>query len=372
MKTSSSLLNIWSNYSNASQGVQPSICRNVQAPRAQDLIRNLPPSGWVLLSILFFFTSLTIAIYIEEIVFILKTFKISMRRKKTIWILAFYPVFSFCGLLACIVPRAGTLIDMVANLFFGTCLYNFGRLIINYMGGAKNVWRLVGDDRQVRFNTLPCCCCCLCIPTSKLTTSLFARISFQVMQVAIVRPVIMFLAAVLWTNGSYMPGDLQLMNAYVYVTVINLTSTVIAVYGLMLFRGTFAPELEQKFAISGKIMSIQLALIISILPNVILSFLVLFQVIPCRIFFSSKTIAEEIYHAILVLMMLPFGFMARHFFRRISDGSQYATHHSENGNAPAIPDKNKLADYIDELPDPEVMTGSELMDMLRPFEESKV
>lgn len=43
-------------------------------------------------SFLFVFFALTLALYIEEIVFILKHFKISKRKKKTIWILAFHSV----------------------------------------------------------------------------------------------------------------------------------------------------------------------------------------------------------------------------------------------------------------------------------------
>lgn len=271
-------------------------------------------------SFLFVFFALTLALYIEEIVFILKHFKISKRKKKTIWILAFHSVFSGCGLIGCIVPRSGTLIDMVSNLFFGTCLYNFGQLLVNYMGGGERVWHLIGPDRRVQLNTPPLCCCCVCIPPAKLTRSVFFRISLAIMQVAIVRPIIMFFAAVLWTNGSYAPGHIDQNGAFIYFTIVNTISSFVAVYGLMLLRGAFRPELERDFHITGKIFSIQLAIIISAIPNLILSILVATGVIPCGPIFPSESRAEGIYHVILVLVMLPFSILARYFFRRKYDG----------------------------------------------------
>jgi len=55
-----------------------------------------------------------------------------------------------------------------ADRFFGSCLYHFGRLMVNYMGGARRVWEIVPADRMVAMNTPPVCCCCVCIPAQKL------------------------------------------------------------------------------------------------------------------------------------------------------------------------------------------------------------
>ena len=44
------------------------------------------------MALLALFTALTVAIYIEEIVFVLKNFRKGTRKQKTIWILAFFPV----------------------------------------------------------------------------------------------------------------------------------------------------------------------------------------------------------------------------------------------------------------------------------------
>ena len=45
-------------------------------------------------------------------------------------------------------------------------------------------------------------CCCFVV----IIRRLFYRLELLVMQVAFVRPMLMFIAAVLWANGSYSPG----------------------------------------------------------------------------------------------------------------------------------------------------------------------
>lgn len=300
-------------------------CRSLRAPTAEVLLSNLNVSGYVLLACLVVSTLCNLAIFLEEVIFLLKNYTITSRRKKTIWVLAFYPVFSVCALVGCVVPRCSTLVDLIATLYFATCLYNFGRLIINYLGGSKRVWVLVGDDaRLVDFRTLPVCCCCFCLPKKPLSKELFARINLQIMQVAIVRPLMHFIAAVLWTNDSYVHGEMQINKAFLYITIINTTSTLVAVYGLMLLRRIFTPELEEKFKIAGKIASIQMCLIASIIPNLVLNSLLVNHKLPCTKILSPKTVAEEILHITWVLTMLPFALLARKFFRRKEDATGYA------------------------------------------------
>ena len=54
--------------------------------------KDLPKSGYVFLGILSLITLVTVLIYFEEIHFLMHNFSITLRRKKTIWVLAFYPV----------------------------------------------------------------------------------------------------------------------------------------------------------------------------------------------------------------------------------------------------------------------------------------
>lgn len=298
-------------------------------PTSAELFRDMPAIGYIVFGLLILASCLTLANYVEEIHFVTKHFREETRRQKTIWILAFYPTFSMTGLLGVLVPRSGTIVDMTANVFFGTCLYHFGRLMIDYMGGPRRMWELM-EDREMSLSTPPCCCCCVCLPKIKFKRKVFFKITLQIMQVAIIRPILMFFAAVLWANGSYQPGNMSLYNGYLYVTFVNLVSTMVAVYGLMLTRGVLRPELEQQFSITGKIASLQLTLICSALPNVIISVLVATGVIRCSPLFPSKARGEMLYHTFLILMMFPFSLMGRAFYRRAQDGQGHAKARSES------------------------------------------
>lgn len=143
------------------------------------------------------------------------------------------------------------------------------RLLVDYFGGSKRVWNQV-EGTNVILRTPPCCCCIVCLPVIKfdrwvsdrwqaqsicylvVTTVAFAfyklwacykcgvqqyvigvwqvtgmwqvtgvwrvkgvcvcdrrvftKLQMLVMQVALVRPLLMFIAAVLWADGAYTPG----------------------------------------------------------------------------------------------------------------------------------------------------------------------
>jgi len=86
--------------------------------------------------------------------------------------------------------------------------------------------------------------------------------------------------------------QMSLSNGFIYITVTNIISSMVAVYGLMILRGAFQQELEKDFAITGKIASIQLTLLSSAIPNLIIGILVSTDVIKCGPIFSSKARGE--------------------------------------------------------------------------------
>ncbi|ELU01090.1 hypothetical protein CAPTEDRAFT_187913 [Capitella teleta] len=299
------------------------------APTMQHLLKNMPVGGYGILLLYMTCMVITIAIYGEEVHFVMKKFKRPARRRATIWILAYFPVFSVTGFLGAIMPRSATLVDMVSTGFFGTCLYQFVGLMTNYMGGPKRMWDIVGTERQIQTNTPPCCCCCPCLPKATFRRKTYFKWCMLVMQVAIIRPILMFFAAVLWTNGSYMPGILSMYNGYTYIVVLNLLTTLPAMYGLYLLRNALGPDLEEKFSLMGKIASLQLTMLATAVPNLIISFCVTFGAITCTPVFPSKSAGETIYHGVLVVLMLPFALIGRKFFRRESDGFELADHPDE-------------------------------------------
>lgn len=66
----------------------------------------------------------------------------------------------------------------VRRRFFGTCLYNFGKLMIHYMSGMKGLWKVIGLERRIQTNTLPVCCCCLCLPKLHFSPSVLSSLYY--------------------------------------------------------------------------------------------------------------------------------------------------------------------------------------------------
>ena len=81
-------------------------------------------------------------------------------------------------------------------------------------------------------------------------------------------------------------------NGYVYISSVNVVSTLIAYYGLTVLRLGLKPELEHQFVVTGKIASLQLTLLTSAIPNLIIGLLVSTDVIRCSSLFPSKARGE--------------------------------------------------------------------------------
>ena len=88
--------------------------------------------------------------------------------------------------------------------------------------------------------------------------------------------------------------DIQIAadNAYIYIAVINIASSMWAVYGLIILKNTFSEALHN-FNIGGKFISLQMVLLLSVIPNLFINILVQYQVIPCDTLFSSKARGES-------------------------------------------------------------------------------
>ena len=48
--------------------------------------------------------------------------------------------------------------------YFSTCLYQFVKLMVNYIGGEPRMYRVLSGT-ELHLRGPPCCCCCVCLPT---------------------------------------------------------------------------------------------------------------------------------------------------------------------------------------------------------------
>jgi NADH:ubiquinone oxidoreductase subunit 4 (subunit M) len=86
--------------------------------------------------------------------------------------------------------------------------------------------------------------------------------------------------------------QVSFQHSFVYLLITNMVSTCTAVYGLMLLRNAFRPELEKQFFIMGKFASVQLTLILGSLVLIILAILIGNGVIGCSPLLSPKGRAD--------------------------------------------------------------------------------
>jgi Organic solute transporter Ostalpha len=93
-------------------------------------------------------------------------------------------------------------------------------------------------------------------------------------------------------GNSEICRQMSLDNGYLYISCVNLVSTVVAYYGLTVLRGALRQELEEKFSVTGKILSLQLTLLLSAIPNLFISILVSTDVIQCGALYPSKARGE--------------------------------------------------------------------------------
>ncbi|KAJ8306481.1 hypothetical protein KUTeg_017026 [Tegillarca granosa] len=195
-------------------------------------------------------TIATICLYTEEVIFLHKNYKQKTKRTKICCILALYPVVSFTYLAFCIVQFVG--------------------LIFEYFGGDLEMLRDFEND-DISFRTPPCCCCCFCLSKVRFTKCTLKVIKVMVLQVAVVRPVVLFIAAVLWTDGRYAPGnEINPKSSTLYINIINVASVLFAMYGKMVtFRAT--AERLKNFKLGLKFGSLQLGIVVINLQTSVLS-----------------------------------------------------------------------------------------------------
>ena len=76
-------------------------------------------------------------------------------------------------------------------------------------------------------------------------------------------------------------------SVYLWITLINLVSTFTSIYGLVVMQRACLPVL-MKFRMIPKFVSYPLMLVFTILPSIIVNFLVVQGVIPCTPLLPSK------------------------------------------------------------------------------------
>jgi len=281
-----------------------------RTPTSAELFQDMPVLFLVLLIIASIFTVATLALYIANTVVLYQKFQHPFRRRLTLILMTTFPVYSVTSLLSIYVPLSTTVNDLVANVFFSIALYKFLCLIFNYFGGEHQALKNLENNAVIKLNVPPICCCCFCIPEQKLTRTKFHVLKYIVVQTAIVKPCLCLIAAVLWSDGVYVPGEMKPTSVYFYLEILDILSKMLAMYGLIVLMRICQMRLNT-FRLRRKFICLQLIILTSILVGILCGILDQAGVLPCTKPFTSKDSAARLNNYVMILVMLLLSVLAR-------------------------------------------------------------
>lgn len=299
----------------------------------------------VLLALACVLTVVICALFIDEHVY-LQTVHTNnpLRQRRVVTLLGLYPMISGMALLSLLVPACTQMVDLIASCYLSVCIYMFVSLMVEYFGGDEQIVEALANDKM-QMNTPPCCCCCVCLPKITLTKKSLYYIQLLALQVAIVRPLLLFIAAVLWTDGKYVQGEFDPSSASLYIAIISAISTLSSMYGmLVIFRAAKRHMKAQKLGM--KFFAIKLPVIILNAQTHVFGLLAKLDVLECIKSRGPKVRASNMNHCVLILEIFLLAVLARHAYRRLEPDSmedkQYTKNSSQNNDSFQNSDENNI------------------------------
>ncbi|XP_071505333.1 organic solute transporter subunit alpha-like [Diadema antillarum] len=245
-------------------------------------------------------TVLLLFLFTESIVFIATKIPHRDRSISLIWMMGIFPIFALTSQIGLFIPRAVVMCNLTASIYFAISIYHFLQLVIYYYGGHDATERKIGEHQIFR--------------QMHLAENSFWVLEICIYQMAIVRPIILFIEDILWLNGTYNTSSLTPDDAYLYLNIFTLLSSLVASIALLIlllasYRHLRAFHIGIKFGIIG------LALFFSNIQILILDVLVFTDVIQCVKPFDWESRANSWQCVLLVfesLVLFPVSFL---FFR---------------------------------------------------------
>ncbi|KFR14916.1 Organic solute transporter subunit alpha, partial [Opisthocomus hoazin] len=272
--------------------------------------------GKFLFAILTLMTLIANLVFIEEAVYIYRKIP-SSKRSVIIWINAAAPVIATTSCIGMWIPRSTMFTDFTAAVFFAIVIHKFLLLMIKECGGQKLLLRRFEND-HFKISTGPCCCCCLCLPRVRITRRTLFWLKLGTFQFAFLRPVLMFLSIVLWTNGNYSPYSLSPKGAAIWISCFVGVLTIIALWPVgIMFQQVRTILISKK--IVPKFALYQFILILNHLQAAIISIFAMRRIIPCAPPLSSSARGTYITQQLLIMEMFLITVISRMVYRRRYD-----------------------------------------------------
>ncbi|NWX17865.1 OSTA protein, partial [Aegotheles bennettii] len=272
--------------------------------------------GKFLFAILTLMTLIADLVFIEEAVYIYRKIP-SSKRSIIIWINAAAPVIATTSCIGMWIPRSTMFTDFTAAIFFAIVIHKFLMMMIKECGGKKLLLRRFENGR-FKISTGPCCCCCLCLPRVRITRQSLFWLKLGTLQFAFLRPVLMFLAIVLWTNGNYTLYNLSPKGAAIWISCFIAVLTLLALWPVAIMFQQVRTILSCK-KIIPKFALYQFIVVLNHLQTAIINILAMQRVIPCVPPLSSSARGAYVTQQLLIMEMFLITLLSRVVYRRRYD-----------------------------------------------------
>ncbi|XP_071119522.1 organic solute transporter subunit alpha-like [Haliotis cracherodii] len=264
-------------------------------------------------------TLANVVMFVESARFLVKHLPVQKANALSIWLTGLPTVFAVTSLVAVLVPRSALLSDLLAAIYASFCVFIFIKLLIHYYGGTEAYINHMSGE-TINLRSPPVACCCVCCPKIAVNEKNLFRIKMSVLQFAIIRPIMVLVTISVWSDNKYVRGLMMPLQAFPYLNVLNVASTMIAIYGSILLFGPSRKHLKA-FNIGPKFLCCQLVLVLSDIQTAVFDNLALNNIPPCTPILSSATRGDVWNHLVMIVEMFLIALLARHLYRRI-DGSQ--------------------------------------------------
>ncbi|XP_072018772.1 organic solute transporter subunit alpha-like [Amphiura filiformis] len=278
------------------QSMVPECYMNLR-PTAGELLSDLPnyPVTLAVYIIVTIATCVLLGLFFETVYFIgrkLPRSSVPNHRMNILWMVSIYPMFAVISLPGLYIPNAAPFCNILISLYYTLVLFKFFVLVCDYFGGHRAMMdRLKSEKIMFPLAAAPLLACFRCLPQKRLTRRSFRWLKVFALQVAFVRPLMMFVLAILWLDGLT-PGNVENDTPFLIINLIMIVSTLTAMTVLTMLYQASREEL-QGYNIGPKFWLVKLGLIIDNLQSALLGLFASFRILGCKIPFPLPVRANQ-------------------------------------------------------------------------------
>uniref|UniRef100_I0FPU2 Organic solute transporter subunit alpha n=1 Tax=Macaca mulatta TaxID=9544 RepID=I0FPU2_MACMU len=300
----------------------PSACFS-HPPTAAQLLRALGPVELALTSIMTLLVLGSIAIFLEDAVYLYKNTRCPIKRRSLLWNSSAPTVVAVFCCFGLWIPRSLFLVEMAIASFYAVCFYLLTLVMVEGFGGKEAVLRTLRDTPMM-VHTGPCCCCCPCCPRLLLTRKKLQLLMLGPFQYAFLKITLSLVGLFLIPDGIYDPADISETSTALWINTFLGVSTLLALWTLGILSRQARLHLGEQ-SMGAKFALFQVLLILTALQPAIFSVLANGGQIACSPPFSSKTRSQVMNCHLLILETFLMTVLTRMYYRRKDHKVGYET-----------------------------------------------